>query len=477
MNDTIYALATASGKSGVAIFRLSGPHAGEVLRSLTGTDLPAPRMAVKRRLFAQENPLTPTPLPASGARGSGTSSAEAPSPRDSGERAGGEGRIPLDDALVLYFKGPQSFTGEDVVELHIHGGPAIIAAVAKALSALGLRLAEPGEFTRRAFDHGKLDLLEIEGLADLIAAETEAQRRQALRQAEGELSALYESWRGPLISALARIEAAIDFPDEDLPEGLMTMVDETMRVLADSIERHLADNHRGEMLREGLSVAIIGSPNVGKSSLLNRLAGRDAAIVSARAGTTRDVIEVKLDLGGYPVLIADTAGLRDSADEIEQEGVKRALKRAEYADLKLIVFDGATWPDFDAQVAAQIDAEAIVVLNKAELTKYETPDIAGRALLRVSAKTGLGLDALVAQLTGKAAAYLNPGSQPVLTRLRHRSALERCLGALRRGLEAPVVELKAEDLRLAVQALGRITGRVEVDDVLDLIFREFCIGK
>jgi tRNA modification GTPase len=481
MNDTIYALATASGKSGVAIFRLSGPHAGEVLRSLTGRDLPAPRMAVKRRLFApgrEEQALPPSGGRAGwGAASDGTLHREAPLPTSPLKVGGDVGRIPLDDALVLYFKGPQSFTGEDVVELHIHGGPAIIAAVAKALSALGLRLAEPGEFTRRAFDHGKLDLLEIEGLADLIAAETEAQRRQALRQAEGELSALYESWRGPLISALARIEAAIDFPDEDLPEGLMTMVDETMRVLADSIERHLADNHRGEMLREGLSVAIIGSPNVGKSSLLNRLAGRDAAIVSARAGTTRDVIEVKLDLGGYPVLIADTAGLRDSADEIEQEGVKRALKRAEYADLKLIVFDGATWPDFDASVAAQIDAEAIVVLNKAELTKYETPDIAGRALLRVSAKTGLGLDALVAQLTGKAAAYLNPGSQPVLTRLRHRSALERCLGALRRGLEAPVVELKAEDLRLAVQALGRITGRVEVDDVLDLIFREFCIGK
>jgi tRNA modification GTPase len=480
MNDTIYALATAAGKSGVAVFRLSGPRAAEALQALTAKALPAPRMAVKRRLYAPS--LDIEALPPSGGRvGRGAASdgsihRDAPLP-SSPLKVGGEEKIPLDDALVLYFKAPQSFTGEDVVELHIHGGPAIIAAVAKALSALGLRLAEAGEFTRRAFDHGKLDLLEIEGLADLIAAETEAQRRQALRQAEGELSALYESWRGPLISALARIEAAIDFPDEDLPEGLMMMVDETMGLLADSIERHLSDNHRGEMLRDGLSVAIIGSPNVGKSSLLNRLAGRDAAIVSARAGTTRDVIEVKLDLGGYPVLIADTAGLRDSADEIEQEGVKRALKRAEYADLKLIVFDGATWPDFDASVAAQIDAEAIVVLNKAELTKYETPDIAGRALLRVSAETGLGLDALVAQLTGKAAAYLNPGSQPALTRLRHRSALERCLGALRRGLGAPVVELKAEDLRLAVQALGRITGRVEVDDVLDLIFREFCIGK
>jgi len=273
------------------------------------------------------------------------------------------------------------------------------------------------------------------------------------------------------------MEAAIDFPDEDLPYGLMTLVDETMRVLIDAIEAHLADNHRGEMLREGLSVAIIGSPNVGKSSLLNRLAGREAAIVSARAGTTRDVIEVKLDLGGYPVLVADTAGLRDSPDEIEQEGVKRALKRAEHADLKLIVFDGAVWPDFDPAVAEQIDAEAIVVLNKAELARGRRSRILDRDLLPVSAKTGEGLDALVSALTDKAAKALNPGAQPALTRLRHRAALERCLGALKRGLHAPVVELKAEDLRLAVQALGRITGRVEVDDVLDLIFREFCIGK
>jgi len=258
----------------------------------------------------------------------------------------------------------------------------------------------------------------------------------------------------------------------------MTLIDETMRVLADGIEQHLADGHRGEMLREGLSVAILGAPNVGKSSLLNRLAGREAAIVSARAGTTRDVIEVKLDLGGYPVLIADTAGLRDSPDEIEQEGVRRALKRAEYADLKLIVFDAAAWPDFDAEVAAQIDAEAIVVLNKAELAGQPlAAEIAGRKLLPVSAVTGAGIEALVTALSEKAAKALSPGAQPALTRLRHRAALERCLGALQRGLQAPVVELKAEDLRLAVQALGRITGRVEVDDVLDLIFREFCIGK
>jgi tRNA modification GTPase len=386
--------------------------------------------------------------------------------------------VPLDDALVLYFKAPASFTGEDVVELHIHGGPAVIAAVAEALAQSGLRLAEPGEFTRRAFDHGKLDLVEIEGLADLIAAETEGQRRQALRQAEGALSALYEDWRGALISALARIEAAIDFPDEDLPEGLMLLVDEAMRATASGIAQHLADKHRGEMLREGMSVAILGAPNVGKSSLLNRLAGREAAIVSARAGTTRDVIEVKLDLGGYPVLVADTAGLRESGDEIEQEGMRRALTRAEHADLRVVVFEATNWPDLDAAALGQIDGAAIIVLNKAELADLpETVEIAGRAPIRVSAKTGAGIEALVAAVSERAAAWLSPGTQPALTRLRHREALERCSEALARGLSAPVLELKAEDLRLAVQALGRITGRVEVDDVLDLIFREFCIGK
>jgi tRNA modification GTPase len=299
-----------------------------------------------------------------------------------------------------------------------------------------------------------------------------------LRQAEGELSRLYEDWRAALISALARIEAAIDFPDEDLPEGLMLLIDETMQALSENIGAHLADSHRGEMLREGLSVAILGAPNVGKSSLLNRLAGREAAIVSARAGTTRDVIEVKLDLDGYPVLIADTAGLRESGDEIEQEGMRRALARAEHADLKIVVFDAGTAGQFDAAAVAQIDADAIVVLNKAELaTTSVDVVIAGHQALSVSAKTGTGIEALVTALGEKAAKWLNPGTQPALTRLRHRAALERCLGALQRGLQAPVVELKAEDLRLAVQALGRITGRVDVDDVLDLIFREFCIGK
>lgn len=444
--DTIFALATPAGRSGVAVFRISGARSAEALESLTNKVLPVPRVAVKRRLYSSV--------------------------------ATDGSLLPLDDALVIYFPAPASFTGEDVVELHVHGGPAIIAGVGAALTKLGLRLAEAGEFTRRAFDHGKLDLVEIEGLADLIAAETEAQRRQALRQAEGELSALYESWRGALIAALARIEAAIDFPDEDLPTGLMELVDEAITLTQRGIDAHLADRHRGEMLREGLSVAILGAPNVGKSSLLNRLAGREAAIVSARAGTTRDVIEVKLDLDGYPVLIADTAGLRESSDEIEQEGMRRALARAEHADLKVVVFDASMWPALEGVSRAQIDGEAIVVLNKAETAPLPSDaTIDGHAAIQVSAATGQGLEDLVAAISAKAAAWLSPGTQPALTRLRHRAALERCRDALERGLKAPVIELKAEDLRLAVQALGRITGRVEVDDVLDLIFREFCIGK
>lgn len=442
--DTIFALATPSGKSGVAVFRLSGPNAVDALLALTANKLPKPRLITRRRLYS-------------------------PSQDDAA-------RVPIDDALVLYFQAPASFTGEDVVELHVHGGPAIIAALAKALSALGLRLAEAGEFTRRAFDHNKLDLVEIEGLADLIAAETEAQRRQALRQAEGALSDLYETWRKALMAALAQLEAAIDFPDEDLPEGLIERVTIAMQTCCSEISAHLADNHRGEMLRDGLSVAILGSPNVGKSSLLNRLAGREAAIVSARAGTTRDVIEVKLDLHGYPVLIADTAGMRESSDEIEQEGVRRALQRAQHADLKLIVFDGSVWPDFDPMVAAKIDANTIAIVNKAECLKEHKTTLAGRDLLPVSAKTGDGVESLIEALTEKATSFLNPGAQPALTRLRHRAALERCRDALKRGYNARV-ELKAEDLRLAVQALGRITGRVDVEDVLDLIFREFCIGK
>jgi tRNA modification GTPase len=439
MSSTIFALATPAGRSGVAIIRISGPSAGDVLRTITRRDLPTPRVAVRRKFYS--------------------------------------GDTLLDDGLALWFPGPASFTGEDMVELHIHGGSAIIVAMAESLVAQGLQPAEPGAFTRRAFDHGKLDLTEVEGLADLIAAETEAQRRQALRQLEGAFGDQVETWRGALLGALARIEAAIDFPEEDLPGGLIDGVDEAMRTIGDAIARTLDDDHRGERLREGLSVVILGAPNAGKSSLMNALAKRDVAIVSDEAGTTRDVIELHLDLGGYPVLLADTAGLRESGNKIETEGVRRALARAERADLKLIVIDGAIWPVIPEPIRAQIDAAAILVLNKADLLAPPLQAISGYQLIAVSALTGAGIPDLLAALKTRAAALLASGDQPVLTRLRHREALEDCRQALDRGRAVGAVELKAEELRLATRALGRITGRVDVEDVLDVVFREFCIGK
>ncbi|HVT50650.1 MAG TPA: tRNA uridine-5-carboxymethylaminomethyl(34) synthesis GTPase MnmE [Dongiaceae bacterium] len=437
---TIFALATPAGRSGIAVFRISGAEAGAALKSLTAGDLPAPRLAARRKFHEPHS----TRL--------------------------------LDDGLALWFPGPASFTGEDVVELHIHGGPAVIAAIAEALRACGLRPAEPGAFTRRAFDHGKLDLTEVEGLADLIAAETEAQRRQALRQLGGALGQRIEAWREALIGALAHIEASIDFSDEDLPAGLVESVDEAMAIVGDEIARALDDQHRGERLRDGLSVVILGAPNAGKSSLLNRLARREAAIVSAEAGTTRDVIELHLDLDGYPLILADTAGLRETESAVESEGVRRALQRAEHADLKIVVLDAAVWPDVQEASRAQIDAAAILVLNKADLRSGPIPQGAWQPIA-LSAKTGEGIDRLVAELGRRAGALMASGDQPAMTRARHRTALEDCAMLLERGRAAQAVELKSEELRLAVRALGRITGQVDVEDVLDRIFGEFCIGK
>jgi tRNA modification GTPase len=441
--ETIFALASAPGRAGVAVMRLSGPGAQAALMRLAGV-LPPPRRAARRR-FA--DPRT------------------------------GEA---IDDGLALFFPAPNSFTGEDVAELHIHGSRAVIAALIEALGALpGLRLAEPGEFTRRAFEHGKLDLTAAEGLADLVAAETAAQRRQALRQLEGALGRLYEDWRGRLLRALAHLEAAIDFPEEGLPEGLSEEVRASAAALRVEISRHLADGHRGERMRDGVAVAIIGPPNVGKSSLMNALARRDVAITSAVAGTTRDVIEVALDLGGYPIVLADTAGLRHSADSIEEEGVRRARARAAAADLRLLVLD-ATEP-VPALPGDLIDRDTIVVLNKVDLGVGKAGERAARLgagpALRLSVLTGMGMGELLARLQSEVAARFAPENAPLLTRARHREALEGCVAALDRFAKQPALELAAEDLRLATQALGRITGRVDIEDMLDLIFREFCIGK
>ena len=450
---TIFALSTPPGRAGIAVVRISGPAAGSTLEALTGGPLPAPRLARLARLAD----------PRSGA--------------------------PIDQGLVLWLPGPASFTGEDMAELHLHGGRAVVAGAVEALAGRpGLRPAEPGEFTRRAFDHGKLDLAEVEGLADLIDAETEAQRRQALRQMTGALSQLIQDWRARLLPALAHLEAAIDFPDEGLPGDLAQQVTAGLTELAGEIAAQLADEGRGERLRAGLQIAIIGPPNSGKSSLLNALAQRDAAIVSATAGTTRDVIEVHLDLAGYPVTLADTAGLReadeaggDAHNAIEQEGMRRARQRAAEADLRLAVFDATTWPDLGPQALSLAEGETLVVLNKADLltdSMVNETRIHGHPALALSAKTGQGLGALLEQLTGHVSARLGTtGADPAITRARHRQALEGCRAALERAVGADLPELAAEDLRLALRALGRITGQVDVEDLLDVIFRDFCIGK
>jgi tRNA modification GTPase len=377
----------------------------------------------------------------------------------------------LDDGIVLWFPAPRSATGEDVAEFHLHGSRAVLAAVMRALGRLGLRLAEPGEFTRRAFLNGKLDLLQAEAIADLAAAETEAQRRQALRQLAGELGGLYRDWSARLTRTLAHLEAAIDFPDEDLPPEVEDRIFGETEGLAGEIARHLADGHRGERLRDGISVAIVGPPNAGKSSLLNRIARRDAAITSPIAGTTRDVIEVAIDLNGYPVLLADTAGLRESGNVIEQEGLRRALQRAEEAEIRLFVFD-ASDPAEAAGAATWPGPDTILVANKIDLVR--PADLPGA--FPISALTGEGVDSLLTAL-GERVAQNYRIEAPVLTRARHRHALEEAATSLRRSLGAPLAELRAEDLRLALRSLGRITGAVDVEDLLDVIFRDFCIGK
>ena len=382
----------------------------------------------------------------------------------------------IDAGLLLWFSGPESFTGEDVAEFHVHGGRAIVEAMLAALAKVpGLRLAEPGEFTRRAVEHGKFDLTAAEGLGDLIAAETEAQRRQALRQYDGALADLYEGWRARLIGQAAWVEASIDFSDEELPDDVFAKARSAIASVAGEIARHLDDGGRGEIIREGLRIALIGPPNAGKSSLLNALARRDVAIVSEIPGTTRDIIEVKLDLGGYPVIVADTAGLRETGDVIEIEGVRRALERAREAELVVLVLDGQA----GARPALAPDVEArlcLTVWNKRDLAKHATRD----GEINISTKSGEGLDAFVAALMAQVSGLADTQREsPPLTRARHREALLEAQNALRRALAVPddQPELMAEDVRLALRALGRIMGRVDVEELLDVIFRDFCIGK
>jgi tRNA modification GTPase len=502
--DTIFALSSGRGPAAIAVVRISGPRAGDALSAL-GVKTPEPRKAGLARI---RDPHT---------------------------------QEIIDEGLALWFPAPRSETGEDIVELQLHGGRAVIAATLSALGRIeGLRPAEAGEFTRRAFENGKLDLTAVEGLADLVSAETEGQRRQAFRQMKGALGGRAEHWRAQLIQALALVEARIDFSDEaDVPEDLVAPALAIARTLAGEIAAALADGGRGERLREGLVVAIAGPPNAGKSTLLNRLARREAAIVSPYAGTTRDVIEVHLDLGGLPVTLLDTAGIRETEDPIELEGVRRARDRAAAADLVLWVVDaneeggkglsgaGASGMSPVWVVRNKIDLmDEALRRNESELTDRDrnegmlrfnnrlgnmvnqTLTQRNEGALRtsslkseveadpfhtseskftiddlkfnISAANGQGFDRLLADLTAYAERFLAGAESALVTRERHRHALGVTLAALRRALSGDLAgreDLLAEELRIAAQALGRLTGRVDVEDILDVIFRDFCIGK
>jgi len=456
-DDTIFALATPAGVSAVAVLRLSGPGAAAAIAALTRRPLPSPRHAVRRRLF------------------------------EPGADAA------FDEALVLWFPAPASFTGEDMAEFQIHGSRASCRLGLAALGALpGLRLARPGEFARRAFDRGKLALDQVEALADLIAAETESQARQAMRQLARGLGARCEAWRQRILGARARAEAEIDFPDEDLPGGLTAQLGPELDGLIAELGSCLADGGRGERLRDGIAIAVLGPPNAGKSSFVNILAGYEAAIVAAVAGTTRDVIEVHLDLGGWPVTLADTAGLRtlaDSAapgqDEIEREGMRRALRRADSADLRLILLPADDLPAAMAALAgplaAHADGASLLVWNKIDrVPGFVAPaHPAGGESLAISVHRGDGVGTATRILEDRAAALLaTRGGEPALiTRARHRDALMAARDALAAARTATAPELVAEDLRRAADAIGRITGRAGVEDMLDMLFAQFCIGK
>lgn len=459
-DDTIFALSSGRPPAAIGVVRISGARAGDALCALTGKPLPTPRQAAFARI------------------------------RD----GAGEG---IDEAVVLWFPGPNSETGEDVAEIQMHGSRAALAAAFDVLARMdGVRPAEPGEFTRRAFGNGKLDLTEVEGLADLIGAETEAQRRQAFRHMKGLLGRRAEHWRERLIAALALAEAPIDFSDEGgVPEDLSGPAMTIARELAGEIGAALAGSRRGERLREGLVVAIAGPPNVGKSTLLNRIAGRDVAIVSPQAGTTRDVLEVHLDLGGYPVTLLDTAGVRESSDPVELEGIRRARVRAAEADLVLWLTDGAQ------ESSTEIPSNCLIILNKMDnrglrnevefmnenIFKNEFVSacvhrlgVSRETLIPVSAHLGLGVDYLLRRLTAFAESSFGGTETALIARERHRSALQAALDALNRALALPArdaEDLVAEELRSAARALGRLTGRIDVEDVLDVVFRDFCIGK
>jgi tRNA modification GTPase len=433
MNDTIFAPATAPGRSAVAVVRLSGPKAAMAVRAVAG-DLPPPRRASLRRFFGAD-----------------------------GEE--------IDEGLVLWFPAPGSYTGEDAAELQVHGGRAVVEALLETLAGLGLRLAEPGEFTRRAFENGRLDLAQAEGVADLVDAETAAQRRQALAQVQGRLSDVQARWRDALTEALALFEAAVDFPDEEVPADVAARARPVLSGLLAEVEAAAADVARGERVRDGYRIALIGAPNAGKSTLLNALAKREAAIVTPQPGTTRDVIEVPLELAGYKAVVADTAGLRETRDMVEAEGVRRAAAAAEAADLRVWLVDGTAPPP--PRPGALRDDD-LVLLTKRDVGEG-WHDLPGTPFTARSPNDVAWLERTLAERVVEALAGAEP---PTATRLRHKALLDEAADRLRSALaQEDRLELAAEDVRLAARALDRITGRVDPEAVLGRIFASFCIGK
>jgi tRNA modification GTPase len=440
-DDTIFSLATAVGRAATAMVRISGPRVNDV-PELLGFARPEPKIASLRTLKHQKKKL--------------------------------------DQSIVLFFSGPESYTGEDVMELHLHGGRAVIEGVYSALSAQeGFRFAENGEFSKRAVMNGRIDLTEAEGINDLINAETEAQRDQGLNQLEGALRLQLEKWSKDLKRFGAYIEAYIDFPDEEIPENILNDLLQGVEATNKELKEFVDDDRKGEILRSGLKVAVIGPPNVGKSSFVNWLTKRDIAITSEKAGTTRDIVEAHLDLGGYPVTVADTAGIRASEDTIEQEGIRRARGWAESADLRVLVLDPETIENAN-QFGDLLKSDDPVLINKADQAATTKKKMAVGYPL-VSVKTGYGLERALSELTTIAKKKMGTQRLTTITQARHRARLNDCLVALKKahfGLQNHAdLELIAEDFRSAIYCIGRITGHIDIEDLLDVVFKEFCIGK
>jgi len=442
---TIYALSTGPGVSGIAIIRVSGKDTKKVIKLLTGAGIPEPRVATLRKIIKNNTSEL------------------------------------IDEGLIVWFPGPESYTGEDMAEFHIHGSKAVVDALHSCISKIeNCRLAEPGEFTKLAFQNGKINLLKAESIADLISAETEIQRQQAIKIMNGKSADKFNNLREKLIKILSYVEAKIDFPDENLPEDILNNIKKSSNEVLLSIKKILEDQRVGERIREGFKIAIIGPTNAGKSSLLNHLSNRDVAIVSEIAGTTRDVIETHLNIDGYPVVVSDTAGIRESKNEIEQKGIKLALKKAEDADLKLVVIESKSI-DFIGVFKDLLDDKTILVVNKSELMDKElNPEIKFFDHVLISVKNNLNLDELIFKIKKKLKNQFITNNDILITRARHREHLERCLEYLvnfQEKNQAEDFDKAAEDLRLATRHLGMIVGKVDVEEILGSIFKDFCIGK